>query len=485
MGWNEINQSIGMLRQQDSHNRQKAVYDAQLQGQQQENAERAAISQQYNALAQAFQQSGRDLDKVASLVKDGPSMKAFAAFVQDFQNTEEGRKKGMEATTARTKQEFQKASGYIQKALSSQHGSEDWAANIQNAAINAPFTLRLGKYDQGSDSFEVLAADPVSGFVGNGERISGADAEGILKRIQASTIAAKDGTLFNKEWQDAAILYDIDRKSSNVAALMDPKNHLVLTNGRQTITAIPQLAESPADGYHYLVLDPQQGLTPMRDLSPLLQSGWQPTTQDQLNEETKFGLDQQRIGMQAWGHNIAERRLSHDQSKYSNELRGVHSIKDQTSAANTTIDNLRQRQNDILKTYAEFPSDTPTNDPVAYRQAKASAVSNLEQAAKGGDQRAVRDLQELMRNERDYVALMRRTSELAHGMTGIHHEPGPGEYQQLPGAAQNLPEHAPARGGMRGQVGGGDGGSMMEGARQAPDGHWYVQKGEKWFRVRQ
>lgn len=448
--WGDINQGINALYAQEGRRAQKAVYDEQLKGVQAENAERAAIGQQYTAMVDTFRQSGGNLDALAPMVRDQASMKAFASFVDDYSKTEEGRKKAMDATMGRAAKMFQVGSGYIEKALQSPKGSQGWVANVQNAAAAAPFTLKLGEYDPSSDSFEALDADPVAGFVPSGERVPAAEVEQILKRVKAGTVAAKDGTLWNKEWQDAQILFDMDRKTQNSTLLMDDSKHVILTKGGQTMRAVPQISENPGDGYVYLVQDPQRGLVPMRDLTALMNDGWRPTNQGQLNKETEFGLERQKLGMQAWGHQISEGRLALDGQKYTDEMGGKFSTKEQSSVTNTAIDNLRARQNDLLRAYADFP-DVSAMDPntamLALNKAKTLAAQNLERAAmaEGADPRARQDYQEFMKNEADYQQLLSAGTGLAFGMVGQERPADPAAQAAAAGNAQ-LPGAAAGRG---------------------------------------
>lgn len=446
----EISQGINALQVQDGRRAQKAVYDEKLRGVQAENAERAAVGQQYTAMVDAFRKSGGNIDALAPLVRDQAGMKAFGAFVDDYAKTEEGRKRAMDATMGRTSKMFQVGSGYIQKALSSPKGSQEWVANVQNAAAVAPFTLKLGGYDQSSDSFEMLDADPSAGFVPSGEKIPAADVEQILKRIQSGTIASKDGKLWNKEWQDAQVLFDVDRKTQNSSFLMDDSKHVILTKGGQTMRAVPQISENPGDGFVYLVQDPQRGLVPVRDLKALMNDGWRPTNQAQLNKETEFGIDQQKLGMQAWGHQLSEGRLALDGQKYADEMSGNASPKEQSSVTNTAIDNLRARQNDLLRAYADFP-DVSAMDPntamLALNKAKTIAAQNLERAAmaEGADPRARQDYQEFMKNEADYTQLLSAGTGLAFGMVGQERPADPAG-QAAAAAGAPLPGAAAGRG---------------------------------------
>ena len=502
--WSDISQAIGMLGQQDVQRKQKAYYDTQLQATQQKVAEEAAISQNYNALAQTFHQSGGNIDALAPLVKDGASMQAMAKFVDDYSKTEEGRKKAMDATAQRAMRNFQVGSGYIAKALSAPRGSEEWAANIQNAAAVAPFSFKLGGYDPESQTFELLAPAPIVGFSSAGERISADQAETTLKRIQAGTIAAKDGTLFNKEWQDAQIMYDIDRKQKNTAALANTEQHILLTNGKQSLTVIPQLAENPADGFVYLVQDPQKGLMPTPNLDAYLSNGFRPISQKQANEETKIDQEQQKIGMTAWGHQISAANLGMRQKEFEDATEGKTGLKEQSGVVNTAVDNLRAQQNDILKRYVNFPAPQAGESQEAFNfrimDAQKTAMQSLEQAAKDGDARAQHDLEMLQSTMQDYNTLINKQSEIAYTMAGLpapQRNPGAqagvlpaakgtadGRYQaarapQSGAQAQPAPPTqaaAPPKGGDNPPV---------QGARKAPDGNWYVEKDGKYFRVKQ
>lgn len=502
--WSDISQAIGMLGQQDVQRKQKAYYDTQLQATQQKVAEEAAVSQNYNALAQAFHQSGGNIDALAPMVKDGASMQAMAKFVDDYSKTEEGRKKAMDATAQRAMRNFQVGSGYISKALSAPRGSEEWAANIQNAAAVAPFSFKLGGYDPESQSFELLAADPVAGFRGAGERISADQAEGTLKRIASGTIAAKDGTLFNKEWQDAQIMFDLDRKQKNAAALTNPDSHLLLTNGAQSLTVIPQLSENPADGYVYLVQDPQKGLVPTRDLNAYLSAGFRPVTQKQVNEETKQDLERSQQGIQMFGHQISATNAGLRQLEFEDGQRGQGAAKNQVAVLNTVIDNLRAKQNDILKRYVKFPEPMSgeTQEVFMARMSDATktAAQALESAAAKGDPRAAADWEQYQNTQQEYGLALDKSADLAFGMTGIAaptRMPGAqagvlpaakgtteGRYRAA-GAPQSgtqaqpappTPAAAPPKGGDNPPV---------QGARKAPDGNWYVEKDGKYFRVKQ
>ena len=446
----DISQGINALYQQDARRAQKAVYDEQLKGVQAENAERAAIGQQYTAMVDAFQKSGGNIDALAPMVKDAAGMKAFASFVTDYAQTEEGRKKAMDATMERTAKMFQVGSGYIQKALSSPKGSPEWVANVQNAAAVAPFTLKLGSYDQGSDSFEMLDADPAVGFVPSGEMVPAAEVEQILKRIQSGTISSKDGKLWNKEWQDAQILFDVGRKQQNFAFLMDDAKHVLLTKGGQTMRAVPQVSENPSDGFVYLVQDPQRGLVPMRDLSALLDDGWRPTNQAQLNKEADLGIERQKLGMQAWGHQISAGNLALNERKYADEMSGKVSPKDQSTVTNTAIDNLRARQNDLLRAYAEFPDVSgldPNTAMLALNKAKTMAAQNLERSAmaEGADPRVRQDFKEFVANEKEYQQLLDAGTGLAFGMVGQDRPADPAAQAAEAGSGQ-LPGQAAGRG---------------------------------------
>jgi hypothetical protein len=446
----DISQGINALYQQDTRRAQKAVYDEQLRGVQAENAQRSAVGQQYTAMVDAFRQNGGNLDALAPLVKDEAGMKAFASFVDDYARTEEGRKKAMDATTERATKMFQTGSGYIQKALSSSKGSPEWVANVQNAAASAPFTLKLGEYDQNTDSFEMLDADPVAGFTPSADKIPAAEVEQILKRIQSGTVASKDGKLWNKEWQDAHVMFDLGRKSQNSAFLMDDSKHVLLTKGGQTLRAVPQVSENPADGFVYLLQDPQRGLVPMRDLNSLLNEGWRPTNQGQLNKEADRGIEQQKLGMQAIGHQISAGNLALNTRKYNDEMGGVVSPKDQSTVANTAIDNLRSRQNDLLRAYADFPDVTgldPNTAMLALNKAKTLAAQNLERAAmaEGAGQRARQDYQEFMKNEQEYQQLLGAGTGLAFGMVGQERPADPAG-QAAAAANTPLPGDATGRG---------------------------------------
>jgi hypothetical protein len=225
---------------------------------------------------------------------------------------------------------------------------------------------------------------------------------------------------------------------------------VILTKGGQTMRAVPQISENPGDGYVYLVQDPQRGLVPMRDLTALMNDGWRPTNQGQLNKETEFGLDRQKLGMQAWGHQISEGRLALDGKKYDDEMSGNFSPKEQASVANTAIDNLRARQNDLLRAYADFP-DVSAMDPntamLALNKAKTLAAQNLERAAmaEGADPRARRDYQEFMKNEADYQQLLSAGTGLAFGMVGQERPADPAGQAAAAGNAP-LPGAAAGRG---------------------------------------
>lgn len=446
----DISQGINALYQQDARRAQKAVYDEQLKGVQAENAERSAVGQQYTAMVDAFRKSGGNIDALAPMVKDAAGMKAFASFVTDYAQTEEGRKKAMDATMERTAKMFQVGSGYIQKALSSPKGSPEWVANVQNAAAVAPFTLKLGSYDQGSDSFEMLDADPAAGFVPSGEKVPAAEVEQILKRIQSGTISSKDGKLWNKEWQDAQIMFDVGRKQQNSAFLMDEGKHVLLTKGGQTMRAVPQVSENPSDGFVYLVQDPQRGLVPMRDLSALLDDGWRPTNQAQLNKEADLGIERQKLGMQAWGHQISAGNLALNARKYADEMSGKVSPKDQSAVTNTAIDNLRARQNDLLRAYAEFPDVSgldPNTAMLALNKAKTLAAQNLERAAmaEGADPRVRQDFKEFVANEKEYQQLLDAGTGLAFGMVGQERPADPAAQAAEAGSGK-LPGQAAGRG---------------------------------------
>lgn len=446
----DISQGINALYQQDARRAQKAVYDEQLKGVQAENAERSAVGQQYTAMVDAFRKSGGNIDALAPMVKDKASMKAFTSFVTDYAQTEEGRKKAMDATMERITKWFQVGSGYIQKALSSPHGSPEWVANAQNAAAVAPFTLKLGSYDQGSDSFEMLDADPVAGFVPSGEKVPAAEVDQILKRIQSGTISSKDGKLWNKEWQDAQIMFDVGRKQQNSTFLMDEGKHVLLTKGGQTMRAVPQVSENPSDGFVYLVQDPQRGLVPMRDLSALLADGWRPTNQAQLNKEADLGIERQKLGMQAWGHQISAGNLALNARKYADEMSGKVSPKDQSAVTNTAIDNLRARQNDLLRAYAEFPDVSgldPNTAMVVMNEAKTLAAQNLERAAmaEGADPRVRQDFKEFVANEKEYQQLLDAGTGLAFGMVGQERPADPAAQAAEAGSGK-LPGQAAGRG---------------------------------------
>lgn len=446
----DISQGINALYQQDARRAQKAVYDEQLKGVQAENAERSAVGQQYTAMVDAFRKSGGNIDALAPMVKDAAGMKAFASFVTDYAQTEDGRKKAMDATMERTAKMFQVGSGYIQKALASPKGSPEWVANVQNAAAVAPFTLKLGSYDQGSDSFEMLDADPAVGFVPSGEKVPAAEVEQILKRIQSGTISSKDGKLWNKEWQDAQIMFDVGRKQQNSAFLMDEGKHVLLTKGGQTMRAVPQVSENPSDGFVYLVQDPQRGLVPMRDLSALLDDGWRPTNQAQLNKEADLGIERQKLGMQAWGHQISAGNLALNERKYADEMSGKVSPKDQSAVTNTAIDNLRARQNDLLRAYAEFPDVSgldPNTAMLALNKAKTLAAQNLERAAmaEGADPRVRQDYKEFAANEKEYQQLLDAGTGLAFGMVGQERPADPAAQAAEAGSGK-LPGQAAGRG---------------------------------------
>lgn len=446
----DISQGINALYQQDARRAQKAVYDEQLKGVQAENAERSAVGQQYTAMVDAFRKSGGNIDALAPMVKDAAGMKAFASFVTDYAQTEDGRKKAMDATMERTAKMFQVGSGYIQKALASPKGSPEWVANVQNAAAVAPFTLKLGSYDQGSDSFEMLDADPAVGFVPSGEKVPAAEVEQILKRIQSGTISSKDGKLWNKEWQDAQIMFDVGRKQQNSTFLMDEGKHVLLTKGGQTMRAVPQVSENPSDGFVYLVQDPQRGLVPMRDLSALLADGWRPTNQAQLNKEADLGIERQKLGMQAWGHQISAGNLALNERKYADEMSGNVSPKDQSTVTNTAIDNLRARQNDLLRAYAEFPDVSgldPNTAMLALNKAKTLAAQNLERAAmaEGADPRVRQDYKEFAANEKEYQQLLDAGTGLAFGMVGQERPADPAAQAAEAGGGK-LPGQAAGRG---------------------------------------
>ena len=448
--WGDINQGINALYAQEGRRAQKAVYDEQLKGVQAENAERAAIGQQYTAMVDTFRQSGGNLDALAPMVRDQASMKAFVSFIDDYSKTEEGRLRGQKATSERAMSDYQKSYGYIQKALSSEKGSGDWVANIQNAAANAPFSFKLGQYDALSDSFELLDIDPVSGFVQTGERMPAVEADAIMRRIQKGTIHTKNGVVVNKEWQDAHIMFDIDRKQKNSAFLMDDSKHVILTKGGQTMRAVPQVSENPSDGFVYLVQDPQRGLVPMRDLSALLDDGWRPTNQAQLNKEADLGIERQKLGMQAWGHQISAGNLALNARKYADEMSGKVSPKDQSAVTNTAIDNLRARQNDLLRAYAEFPDVSgldPNTAMVVMNEAKTLAAQNLERAAmaEGADPRVRQDFKEFVANEKEYQQLLDAGTGLAFGMVGQERPADPAAQAAEAGSGK-LPGQAAGRG---------------------------------------
>ena len=256
------------------------------------------------------------------------------------------------------------------------------------------------------------------------------EADAIMRRIQKGTIHTKNGVVVNKEWQDAHIMFDIDRKQKNSAFLMDDSKHVILTKGGQTMRAVPQISENPGDGYVYLVQDPQRGLVPMRDLTALMNEGWRPTNQGQLNKETEYELDQQKLGMQAWGHQISAGNLALNERKYADEMSGNVSPKDQSTVTNTAIDNLRARQNDLLRAYAEFPDVSgldPNTAMLALNKAKTMAAQNLERSAmaEGADPRVRQDFKEFVANEKEYQQLLDAGTGLAFGMVGQERQADP------------------------------------------------------------
>ena len=64
-GMNAIFQGINALSAMESRQKQNQIADFQLQEAQRVNAEKAALSKNYDAMAQAFQQNGGNLDALA------------------------------------------------------------------------------------------------------------------------------------------------------------------------------------------------------------------------------------------------------------------------------------------------------------------------------------------------------------------------------------------------------------------------------------
>jgi hypothetical protein len=131
-------------------------------------------------------------------------------------------------------------------------------------------------------------------------------------------------------------------------------------------------------------------------------------------------------------------------------MSGKVSPKDQSTVTNTAIDNLRARQNDLLRGYADFP-DVAGLDPntamLALNKAKTLAAQNLERAAmaEGADPRARQDYQEFVKNEKEYQQLLGAGTELAFGMVGQERPADPAAQAAEAGRAQ-LPGQAAGRG---------------------------------------
>ena len=482
-GMNQILYGINALGAMEHRQKQSALADMQMQQVQRDNAEKAAVSAKYNTMAEAFKQSGGDINALAPLVQDKDSMKAFAAFAQDYQSTQDGLKKGQEASAQRAMVNFQQASGFIEKALSSQKGSEEWVANVQNAAAAAPIPMKVANYDPQTDTFEAMEANPVAGFQSTGQRIPAGEITGTLARIKQGTMKGKDGTLFNPEFQRAQIMFDLGRKTENPRMLADEKSHIVLQKGGQTVTAVPQLSENPADGYNYLVVEPGKGISTVKDLQPFIQSGWTMTTQEQMNKERDFGFKEQQLGMeqQRIGVSMANLGESRRQHEYQRTRDARLEDNDALRAANSVIDDIRSRQSQILKNYVEppqlGPDATPEEWQAAMLGAKKAGMDIMRQRAQSGDTTAKADLEALGQMDQTYNEFSSAREQKARRMVGLGmapakpQEPAATKQEQPPQQAQKqIPQGAVRDAGGQVYVPAKEG---EPGAKRAKNGNWY------------
>ena len=482
-GMNAIFQGINALSAMESRQKQNQIADFQLQEAQRVNAEKAALSKNYDAMAQAFQQNGGNLDALAPMVKDRDSMKAFASFVQDYQMTQDGMKKGQDASMSRAMQNMKIMQGYVDKALSSEKGTEEWAANVQQAAAAAPFHAKVSNYDPQTDTWEAVDADPVTGWAGNGQRISSSEIMDVLKNVQKSTIKTKDGNFYNKAIQDAYIATEVDRKYQNPALMMDEKKHIILRNeSGQTMTAVPQLSDNPANGYEYLVVDPQRGAVRVPNLESLMSAGWKPTTMEQMNKEKEFslkeqglGMEQQRIGVSM--ANLGESRRQHD---YQRTRDARLEDNDAMRATNSVIDDIRSRQSQILRNYVEPPQLGPDATPeqwlAATMSTKKAGMDIMRQRAQAGDTTAKADLEALNQMDQTYNEFAGAREQRARKIAGL----GMGQPQQQAPASATATQPKPAAPQVpQGAVQDASGQVYVParegepGAKRAKNGNWY------------
>ena len=485
--WAEISNSINDLHRGE-------LLAAQRRQVRQQTDEAQAVKKEYDQMARRMAESGGNLDSVAAMVRSGPGLQAFAQFTKDYAQSEKGMAEAHNAMNARLLQGLKVFTGYGQKALDQNAPMEERVASMQYASAVAPFSMKLGAFHADTNEFDVEdMPDAISGFRPTGGRVPLAEVEETLRRTLAGNIVGPGGELLNKQYMMAAMLADEDRKRTNMSILANPEQHFLLEKGGRTLTVVPQQPESFAVGGTFLIVDPDKGLTPVRDLDAYVRDGWRVTTQKQMNKDAELGMDRQRLGLTAMGHNLAAQRFAFDVSRDQREMAGAYPLKDQMTVANTMVDNLRQRQNDILRAYAEFP-DVSGMDPMAavtlLNRAKTMAVQNLERAAQSGDPRAKRDMAEYERNERDYSGLMNRGAELAFGMAGVARPEDPVKAARAevprptPGETLGVPAYGKTGSSMRGVVrGGGAAGDMERGAFQAADGQWYVQRDGKWHKV--
>ena len=471
MSWNDIHQAIGMLQQQDVRNRQKAYYDEQAQASRRENAEAEAVNQNFNAMAQRFREAGGDFNALMPLVRDGHGMKALARLAETYAQTEEARKKGADASIATGLTNLKQFSEAGTKAAQAQPGSEEWQTWTRQAAALSPVPVQLGAYDPQTNEFEMVERDQF-GRPAQAGRVSGAEAMQRINQALAGNVTTKDGRVVNNEYLRAFLSREALRRSANPAAFADPATHTYLQKGGKTLTVIPQINANPALDRHFVVVDPERGATVATDLDELVKQGWTPTSREQMNTDTKYALDAAQVTNQSRNADISAGNLALSQRKYADELGGNFGLKDQSTILNTTVDNLRARQNDILKQYASIPQiPAGANQSVItalVSDAEQKGIAAMREKARSGDAQAQRDLEEYSRNEGDYRTLMSRGADLAFGMTGGGRQKAPAE---LPGEMMAAPAAPSGVGSMRGKVGGGaPSGPSAAGARQPSDG---------------
>ena len=392
--WNAVSGMINTLGQQDVQRRQKAYYDEQRQELQKQSQQADAVRQSYDQLAKAFQDSGGDMDALAPLVKDAASMQAMSAFVKAYADSEEGVSRAKAATAKRIDESFRIASGHVPKALQSQVGSPEWVSAAQNVAAQGAFGGKLGDYDPQTQTFSVIQPNTVSGW-SESDRVSATEVQQALQNFQKGIIQGPRGQMA-KEWANAFIRYDITRRAANAEALTDTSKHILLSDGKKTLTVVPQLHESPGGGFVYMVQDPEKGLTIASDLEDYLRKGYKITTQDQMNKETDFSLRRQGHALTAQGHAL---RAQEQGPKPMTQ-------KDIISTSGGTADRVASAMRETARRYGAG-TDVTGLDPLAALAAQAaSGEAVMRQQAEQGDPQAMADWTQYQRWAREHTELM-------------------------------------------------------------------------------